>query len=219
MNLFLTLAGIVFGGGLIGQLIMFFVKRNDEIKTIKNDCLRTILGKVNDYGKFVNDQMVHSIHFVKSNIHSGEQEISTLHALVELEKCEVKQLGQIKKNCSKKNIRDCEKCEALTESTNSRLKQIYEKQDFMVFPNQTEVNKEFDNTFENLKSFNGMLNLLPQAYISKHKHIVKMLGDLDLVTLNLMLSKKENTLEEYMQINQMIVSQLNLLEKLKLAVC
>lgn len=222
MNIFLTISGIVLGGGIIGQLIMFFVKRNDEIKTGKNEYLRTILEKVSNYGKLVNDQMVHSIHFVKASIHLGKQEVSNIQELVELEDSEVKQLGKIRKDCSKKNIKNCAKCEALTESTNTRLKLISEKKGFLnsdSFPNQSQINEELDSTFENIKSFNGMLNLLPQAYISKHKHIVKMLGDLDLVTLKILLAKKDNTLEEYMQINEMIVSQLPLLEKLKLAIC
>jgi hypothetical protein len=222
MNILIALAGIVFGGGMIGQLIMFFVKRNDEIKMVKNEYLRTILEKVSDYGKFVTDQMVHSIHFIESSIHLGKQEVSNFQELVELEKHELKQLGRIRKDCLKKNIKNCAKCEALTESTNTRFKKISEKKGFLnsdSFLNQSQINEELDSTFENIKSFNGMLNILPQAYISKHKHIVKMLGDLDLVTLKLIFAKNANTLEEYIQINKMIVSQLTLLEKLKHAIC
>lgn len=45
----LALAGILFGGGMLGQLIMFLIKRHDEKKEREREFYRTIYNKLCEY--------------------------------------------------------------------------------------------------------------------------------------------------------------------------
>lgn len=173
MNILIAIAGIVFGGGMIGQLIMFFVKRNDEMKAKKNDYLRILLNKISDYGKFINDQMIHSIKYLRADLKS---------TIVNTE---------------------------LVQNANSD----FENQVYVM-----NLSIEVEKLLGKIITYNGLVNILPEAYIFKHNNITDMLGKLDLETLQILLTKDDEILERYSKINHRLVNQLVLIEKLKLAI-
>ncbi|MGM9764026.1 MAG: hypothetical protein ACI3ZQ_08410 [Candidatus Cryptobacteroides sp.] len=49
MDWILALAGILFGGGMIGQIVMYFIKRADEKKKAEQDYYRVIYNKLIEY--------------------------------------------------------------------------------------------------------------------------------------------------------------------------
>lgn len=140
----ISLAGIVFGGGMIGQLIMFFIKRSDEKKAQKREFYRMIYNKLCDYNttlenirlncfKEVHQYGVHT-DAANSTINDNLQKIDQL----------IKNIQSYKRKCRKNENPDCSLCNKCS-SDRQLLKELDDR-------NQ-ELLQKADNYIELMKNY------------------------------------------------------------------
>ena len=111
-ELLLSLAAIVFGGGVLGHLIVFFLKRNDEKNLKKIELYKRLYDKLCDYNTLLLTCVMDFITYIEST----KLEIDGNSNAIEKKMLEIKTLIEevrtFQKKCKKKgcNKRICEIC-------------------------------------------------------------------------------------------------------------
>ena len=218
MNILLTIAGIIFGGGMIGQLIMFFVKRNDEKRKANNDDLKAILEKLSNYGKLINDELLSSITFIKSDTAAKTTEMEALRDLISSTSKESVQLRKKLKNSAENGINDLEQSRELSKSIEERAKAADEKLKKMESDFSSGSESKIKELFDNLQSFHSLANILPQTHVIKHKEVANILYDIDVKTANILIKSEFKSIDNLFEINELLINQLALIEKAKIVV-
>ena len=98
MEVVLTIAGFIFGGGMIGNLIQFFIKRSDDIKTKRKEHYRVIYDKLCDYNNTIGTTLLEYFKFSRkqnnelaSKQNKAEQHIQEIkHIRMQIKKQENK---------------------------------------------------------------------------------------------------------------------------------
>lgn len=107
-GILLSIAGIIFGGGMIGQLIIFFTKRRDEKNKATNELLSNLIKHICDVQKIIND-IIGKIDATNSQVTSLLlQQIELLETENNKEKALSEELSALYANPEDKDI--CEKC-------------------------------------------------------------------------------------------------------------
>lgn len=124
-EIILSVAGILFGGGMLGQLVMFFIKRHDEKKKKRIESYRDFYDKLSTYFNdincflldFLNDKNV-CLFMCKDKTTETEQLKANVENLL-------KQVKKLKRGCGKNGCIDKEKCIACS-NARKQLRETYE---------------------------------------------------------------------------------------------
>ncbi len=218
MNILIAIAGIIFGGGMIGQLIMFFVKRNDEKNNSNNDDLKAILEKLSNYGKLINDELLNLYTHINSDITIKSIEVKAIRDLVISKKKETVLLRKSKKNYTEKALLNFEQSLELSKSIDLKTKEADDKlnelESYFVSGAETKI-KELLN---NIHSFNSLANALTQTHVIKHKEVIQILYDIDGQTTNILMNTEFKSPDDLLKLNKLLINQLSLLTKAKVIV-
>ncbi len=104
----LGIAGVIFGGGMIGQLVIFFTKRRDEKNTALNELLSSLIKRICNVQKTIND-IIEKIEDANNQLKSFLlRQIELLEAENNKEKALSEELSALYANPENKDI--CEKC-------------------------------------------------------------------------------------------------------------
>lgn len=111
-ELLLSLAAIIFGGGMLGRLIEFFVKRRDDQNSKKMALYKRLYDKLCDYNTLLLSSVMDFITYIEStkleiddNSNAIKEKMSEIKTLIE-------DVRAYQQNCKKKgcNKRTCEIC-------------------------------------------------------------------------------------------------------------
>lgn len=203
---------------MIGQLIMFFVKRNDEKRKANNDDLKVILEKLSNYGKLINDELLSSITFIKSDTAAKTTEMEALRDLISSTSKESVQLRKKLKNSAENGINDLEQSRELSKSIEERAKAADEKLKKMESDFSSGSESKIKELFDNLQSFHSLANILPQTHVIKHKEVANILYDIDVKTANILIKSEFKSIDDLFELNELLINQLALIEKAKIVV-
>lgn len=107
-EILLSIAGIIFGGGMIGQLIMFFTKRRDEKNEKTNELLSILIKNICEVQKIIND-ILEKITDANNQINILlQQQIDFLETTYDNEKTLYNALSALSKAPKNENI--CKEC-------------------------------------------------------------------------------------------------------------
>jgi hypothetical protein len=218
MNIFLTIAGIIFGGGMIGQLIMFFVKRNDEKNNSNNDDLKAILVKLSDYGKLINDELLSSITYIKSDTAKKRIEVHALRDLVSITSKDTSQLKKKLKNSAEMSRVEIEQSRELSKSLEKTAIATSEKLNELESYFNSGSEPKIKELYNKLQAYNSLSNVLPQTHVIKHKEVIKILYDLDVQTADMLMKTEFISPDDLLELNKLLINQLSLLTKAKVIV-
>ncbi len=121
----LSVAGILFGGGMLGQLIVFFIKRHDEKKEQRIESYRDFYDKLSAYSNDISRFLLN--FFNDKNVcllmcKDKTAETKRLKANVDNLS---KQVKKLKRGCRKNGCIDKEKCIACS-NARKQLQETYE---------------------------------------------------------------------------------------------
>ena len=122
----LAIAGVLFGGGMLGQLIMFFIKRHDEKKESERDFYLVIYNKLCEYYSALENMRLNCYKEVhnrvtlteKSHSKAGEN-LSKIDSLLKTIKSQERKCGKSGKPSSE----TCVKCN----SDRQLVKELYDE--------------------------------------------------------------------------------------------
>lgn len=107
-EILLSIAGIIFGGGMIGQLIIFFTKRRDEKNETTNKLLSILIKNICEVQKIIND-ILGKIADANNQINILlQQQIDFLETTYDNERALYDALSALYKAPKNKNI--CKEC-------------------------------------------------------------------------------------------------------------
>jgi hypothetical protein len=218
MNIILTIAGVIFGGGMIGQLIMFFVKRNDEKNKANNEDLKAILEKLSNYGKLINDELLNLYTYINSDLTIKRNEVKAVRDLVISKKKETVLLRKSKKNWTENTVVNLEQSLVLSKSIEKKTIEADEKlnelESYFISGSEFKIKE----SFENLQPFNSLANILPQTHAIKHKEVIKILYDIDGQTADILMKTEFKSPDDLLELNKLLINQLSLITKAKVIV-
>jgi len=218
MNILIAIAGVVFGGGMIGQLIMFFVKRNDEKNKVNNDDLKIILEKLSSYGKLINDELLSSITHIKYDTINKKIEMEAVRDLISSTSKDTVHLRKKMKDWDEKGVENLEQSRELSKSIEERTKAVDEKLKELSSDSNSGSESRIKELFRNLHAFHSLANILPQIYLTKHKEMANILYDLDVRTTNILIKTEFKSIDDLLELNELLINQLSLIEKTKIVV-
>lgn len=218
MNIFLTIAGIFFGGGMIGQLIMFFVKRNNEKNKANNEDLKAILEKLSNYGKLINDELLSSMTYVKSDTAKKRIKMEALQDLSSITSKDTARLRKKLKNSAEKGIDDLEHIRELSKNLEKSVNATDEKLKEFESDFNSDCEFKIKQLIDNLQLFHSLANILPQTQIVKHKVVASILYDLDIKTTEILIKTEFKSTNDLLELNKLLINQLSLIEKAKIVV-
>lgn len=212
----LSIAGILFGGGMLGQLIMFLIKRHDEFNANKQKIYRQLYDKLYSYQSSLENTLLDFYKHISNSIDIFNVEKKKIRQDVNETKFLIKQIASQYKKC-KKNCEhngQCEQCKKMKARV-SELFQIIDKEiENAELVTQTaddywNINKE---TF--CKIINENLNIHAALHLvgKKDKKLLSIINKIDTQTFLLFRKLFRVKGEEY-DFQLAIVSQIDNIEK------
>lgn len=196
MELFLTIAGILFGGGMLGQLIMFFVKRHDEKAAKRREQYHALHVRLCEY----KDEICRVLlEYYRATCKLSDV-IDEKHNQTEKYLAEINDhLAQIKKQerrCKKQKANDdvCAQCKQRREEL-PQLLEILHKEHNEASGLLAQCNRYWDNNEEYLhKIITKYLNLHNYLISSnmQDKKICKTITDIDKQSLCILTPMNKN---------------------------
>lgn len=107
-EILLSIAGIIFGGGMIGQLVIFFTKRRDEKNKATNELLSNLVKRISEVQKTINDILGKTADATNQVKNLFLRQIEILEAENNKEKVLTEKLSALYNNPENKDV--CEKC-------------------------------------------------------------------------------------------------------------
>lgn len=219
MEWILSIAGIFFGGGLIGQLIIFFVERHDKKKNNRIEHYRVIYDKLCNYTNDIENLFLESLKFYM-NLYpkvKGERE------QVEERNIEIKELinsiEKIKRKCKKGKVNSflCNECQQKREKLPLLHQEMKEKLDNVkgLLDIQKNYWKNNNQVVSSVIANNINIHNYLLARKIKDKKLSNAIGLVDLHTLKIYGSLVDEENLPHLLIDQMIriKSALGLLSK------
>lgn len=189
-NLILALAGILFGSGIIGQLIMFFVKRYDEKNEKDREFYRIVYNKLRDYCS----ALEHMLLTCLKESHNYATHTGNVHSRLDDNISKIEQLQKSIKSRERKCKKNGKPDKVVCEQCNSERKLMGELFDECQKLQQEAENKielmanywsnNYEQTYTALASYVNIENLL---YSKKgcDKKIVSCIRAIDKSTLHM----------------------------------
>lgn len=189
-KLIISLVTILLGGGIVGQLIMFFVKRSDEIKEKERDFYIVVYNKLCEYYSSLENLLLDSRKEIHNQIIMAEQS----HTASENNMNQVNQLLKVIKSrerkCRKggKPVNEiCDKCiseRQLVEDLYNESRKLQQgvKESVACIDNYWENN--YENAYTILASYSNIKNFV---YLRKDcdKMLIKAVKEIDKNTRDL----------------------------------
>ena len=196
MEWIIAIAGILFGGGMLGQLIMFFVKRHDTKEEKRKEQYRVLHVKLCEYKDEI-CQILLEYYRTTNKLSDAidEKDSLTSQYIVEIEN----HLAQIKKQerkCKKQRANEdvCTQCNQRREQLPKLLEHLQEEQN--VTKGLFEQYRGYwkDNEEHLYKSFAKHLNLHNYLLANniKDKRLYKKISDVDKQSLDILTPINKN---------------------------
>jgi len=191
-EIILSVAGIVFGGGMLGQLIIFFIKRHDEKKKKRIESYRDFYDKLstyfNDISRFLldffNDRDV-CVLMCEDKTTETEQRKAEVDNLL-------KQIKKLKRGCGRNGCIDInrENCIACS-NARRQLLETYEllqqnlEETRLLLQHYKSYWKENKGTIKELIYKNINLHNCLLASGRKERNLTKAVGEIDTLSLQI----------------------------------
>lgn len=120
---FLTIAGILFGGGMLGQLIMFFVKRNDEIASKKKEIYKDLYNRLVRYESTLQNILLQFFKHTSSYLDKIKQKNNKINDYITEIETSSKRIKSFERKCKNKGCTD-EMC-VLCNSIRQRISELF----------------------------------------------------------------------------------------------
>lgn len=207
----LSIAGIIFGGGMIGQLIMFFVKRYDEKQEKLFDLYHIIYEKLCNYKNQLSLLVLEFLSFCDKQLkYINEMQNTTDTNISQLEGM-IKTMKEVERKCrnGKFNENLCKKCQQIQERLPQLYNDIEEKR--TIIKEQLETQQDYWNINADKISSIIISNINIHNFIStreiSNKNISKSIKDIDLYTL-----KINSSLHDNRELPNMLIAQMEKIE-------
>ena len=212
----LSIAGIVFGGGMFGQFIMFLIKRQDEFNANKQKIYRQLYDKLYYYQLSLENTLLDFFKYASNSIDIFDAEKKKIREYIDETKGLAEQIKSQHKKCRKncEHIEQCERCKKM-KARIAELFQIIDKEiDKAELTAQTvddywTINKEVlcKIIYENL-NIHGVLHLVGK----KDKKMLLMINKVDDQTLLIFRKLYTSKGEDY-DFQLALVNQIDHIEK------
>lgn len=115
MEWFLAIAGILFGGGMLGQLIIFFVKRHDELVNKKKEVYKDLYNRLVQYESTLQDILLHFFKHTSSFLNTIDQKNNKIDEYITEIETSSKRIRSLERKCKNKgcNTEKCLECNLL----------------------------------------------------------------------------------------------------------
>lgn len=165
-SVLLSLAGILFGGGMVGQLVVFFVKRRDEKKEKTQEFYRVIYNKLCEYHSTLEEMRIMFNNDIYKHVKLTETTCSAIEDNLQKMNNLVKSIKSNKRQCKKNTkIEDnlCNKCSyernlgmELNEANRKLLQESHANMD--IINNYWRDN--YEHTFSTIASYSNIENYI-----------------------------------------------------------
>lgn len=209
-----SVAGILFGGGMLGQLVMFFIKRHDEKKKKRIESYKDFYDKLsayfNDINRFLldffNDKNVYLL-MCKDKTAEAKQLKANVENLL-------KQVKKLKRGCGKNGCIDKEKCIAcsnarkqLRETYESMQQNLEEAESLLLLYWKENKSKIKELIYRNINLHNCLL-----ASGRKERNLTKAINEIDALSFQIFSSILEEQNNEQKCLSLMM-NQVSKIEK------
>lgn len=197
MEWILAFAGILFGGGMIGNLIIFFIKRHDDNKSKQKDIYKKVYEKLCSYKTLLEKLMLDYYKYCNILSKGVEHKANNIYNNIEQIERLRKQIKKQEKKCKKEGVdeNNCIVCEKMR----ANLLQLYND----VSLNYSISNELIDecknywtNHDEDITSItNNNMNIHNYLLVCKDKNINNSLYNIDINTIKIhgcLYAKKDN---------------------------
>ena len=188
----ISIAGIIFGGGMIGQLIQFFVKRHDAAHDQKLKVYIELYSKLTKYKSLLENSLLASFKHISDTICSiqGNNEvlkegINEVQTLMKKLKYKIKacyqKTGFSQKNCSKNNCNECK----MISSRISELFEILDKEQDSFKQTSLAQSEYWKNNYEHIYNvISDNLNIHDILHLAgqKDKKLLTSINNVDIQT-------------------------------------
>ncbi len=212
MEWILAIAGILFGGGMIGNLIIFFVKRYDENKSKQKDIYKKVYEKLLDYITHIEQSLLEYYKYhnkIATDISNAKDNTDEIVKQIDDYRRQIKKYERM---CKKNGINEdnCTHCKQIR----SKLLHLYDnldknytdsKEAFTAYTNYWNDNEESISSL-----INNNMNIHHYLSVCKDKKIKKVLFDIDLNTIKI--HKTLYNEKNYKKLPDIISKQMELLE-------
>ncbi len=186
----IAIAGILCGGGVISQLLIFFVKRSDEKRSMKSTFYRQVYNTLSDYSKNLYVTVSDFIRHNASVLDKAKQSEDTKSLLNDESNVLYETIQKQSRKCKKKgkpNPQVCELCqknrERLTDLSNKLLEE-QKRQDLLLSEHSHYWNTHLEDLKNIASKYSNFTAVISAEGIPK-KIIKNAIGTLDIQTLKI----------------------------------
>ena len=216
MDWILSIAGILFGGGIIGQLIIFIIKRHDESNANKQKIYRQLYDKLHSYQSLLDNILLDYFKHASNSIDIFDVESKKIRLHINETKSLIEQIKSNYKKCKKncEHSEQCKQCQSMKVRV-AELFQIIDKEiENAELTTQTVDNYWTLNKESLCKIINNNLNIhvILLLVCKKDKKLASIIETIDTQTLLLFRRVLRVKGDEY-NFQLLIVKQIDNIEK------
>lgn len=189
MGWVITIAGIIFGGGMIGQLVQFFVKRHDERKATKTSIYRGLYDKFHSYQTILNNVLLAYLKHLSQSVDVLDGVNGQLNKHIEETQRLIKRVKSFQKTCRGKRTDEeqCKECIASKSRLNELFEIINKEQAQFEQTSKAQVNYWETNSEYLHKIIGDNINIHNTLHLTGHKDkkLTTCLNKIDVQTMRL----------------------------------
>ncbi len=213
----LSIAGIIFGGGMFGQFIMFIIKRQDEFKANKQKIYKQLYDKLYSYQSLLENVLLDFFKHTSNSIDVFDIESNKIRQYMDETKNLIKQIKSNYKKCKNSFVYNSERCEQC-QNMKARVAELFQIIDKEI-ENAELTTQDVDNYWTINKEYlckiiNENLNVHAIQHLvgKKDKKLSSIIEKIDTQTLHLYRRLLRVKGEEY-DFQLLIVNQIDNIEK------